>query len=152
MQNITDNMQKYNNYKEQMGRLKKAISSEFYLEAISIEYAIVEDRVTSALRHAGKFNPEKHNTLNKKLNRLKEMQRAKTGKKPLLRNYISDDLLSSIDTWKSERNTLIHALLSQSLHTEDLREEARQGLEIVKTLNSKVSSWNRALDREKLKA
>ena len=57
MQNITDNIQKYNNYKEQMGRLKKAISSEFYLEAISIEYAIVEDRVTSALRHAGKNNP-----------------------------------------------------------------------------------------------
>ena len=151
MQPITDNMQKYNNYKEQMNRLKKAINSEFYLEAISIEYAIVEDRVTSALRHAEKFNPEKHNSLNKKLNRLKEMQRAKTGKKPLLGKYISDDLIASIDAWKSQRNTIIHALLNQSLHTEDLREEALQGLEIVKILNSKVSSWNRALEREKQK-
>ena len=150
MQPITNNMQKYNNYKEQMNRLNKAINSEFYLEAISIEYAIVEDRITSALKHAGKYNPEKHKTLNLKLNRIKEMQRAKTGK-PLLRKYIDDELLSSIDAWKSQRNTLIHALLNQSLHTEDLREEALQGLEIVKTLNSKVSSWNRALEREKQK-
>ncbi len=151
MEQITDNMQKYYNYKEQMCRLKKAINSEFYLEAISIEYAIVEDRITSALKHAEKFNPDKHNTLNKKLNRLKEMQRAKNGK-PLLRKYIAEELLSSIDAWKFQRNTLIHALLNQSLHTEDLRAEALQGLEIVKTLNSKVSSWNRAIEREKQKA
>lgn len=42
-----DNMQKYLNYKEQMGRLKKAIANSFYLEAIFIEYAIIEDRLES---------------------------------------------------------------------------------------------------------
>ncbi len=34
------NIQKYENYREQMGRLKRALNSHFYLEAIFIEYAI----------------------------------------------------------------------------------------------------------------
>lgn len=34
MEQIKDNMQKYANYKTQMGRLKKALSYQFYLEAI----------------------------------------------------------------------------------------------------------------------
>ena len=61
MEQISDNMQKYANYKEQMGRLKKALSQGFYLEAIFIEYAILEDRLESVLRHSGKWNgsPEK---------------------------------------------------------------------------------------------
>ena len=61
MEQYIDNMQKYENYKEQMRRLKKALKEQFYLEAISIEYAIIEDRIESVLRHTGVFNPEKHN-------------------------------------------------------------------------------------------
>jgi hypothetical protein len=33
-----DNMQKYENYKEQHGRLKRAISNGFFLEAIHLWY------------------------------------------------------------------------------------------------------------------
>ena len=35
------NMEKYGNYKEQMGRLKKAMDNHFLLEALFIEYAII---------------------------------------------------------------------------------------------------------------
>ena len=45
--------EKYYNYKEQFERLNKALKNEFYLEAIFIEYAILEDRTESVLRHAG---------------------------------------------------------------------------------------------------
>ena len=38
---------KYLNYKEQMVRLKKAMAAQFYLEAIFIEYAVMEDRLES---------------------------------------------------------------------------------------------------------
>lgn len=58
-----DNHQKYLNYCEQMKRLKKALGSGFYLEAIFIEYAVLEDRLESALRHAGAFNPNKQGTI-----------------------------------------------------------------------------------------
>ena len=139
-----DNMKKHDNYRQQMGRLRRAMNSQFYLEAIFIEYAIIEDRVESVLRHTGVFRPEKHNMLNKKLNRLSELQRNKTG---LARKYFSDELLESIHAWKSDRNTMIHALLKQDIHTEDLKAIAERGQTIVKTLCSKVTSYNRALER-----
>ena len=48
------NMQKYFNYQEQMVRLKKALAAQFYLEAIFIEYAVMEDRLASVLIHSGR--------------------------------------------------------------------------------------------------
>ena len=92
-----DNMQKYANYKEQFGRLKKALSYKFYLEAIFIEYAIIKDRFESVLRHSGKFNPERHNSLNAKLKRIEEMQREKRG---LTRKYFSDEIIEEVSVWK----------------------------------------------------
>ena len=43
-ENQTSNVQKHNNYTEQFKRLKKALGSGFNLEAIFIEYTIIEDR------------------------------------------------------------------------------------------------------------
>ncbi len=138
------NMQKYENYKEQMGRLKKAMNAQFYLEAIFIEQAILEDRIESVLRHSGKFNPEKHNTLDRKLSKLSEMQREKKG---LVRKYISDELREELYDWKKERNIYIHDLMKQSLHTEDLQSFAEKGQTMIKTLGTKVSLYNRYLER-----
>lgn len=53
-----DNQQKYENYRVQSRRLVSALRSGFYLEAVFIEYAIIEDRLESALTHAGAFNPK----------------------------------------------------------------------------------------------
>lgn len=138
-------MEKYGNYKEQMGRLKKAMDNHFLLEALFIEYAIMEDRCESILRHSGVFNPEKHDTINKKLNRIAELAR---NKKALIRKYISDELIEEIKGWKEERNRLIHALMKQSLTSEELEQIAAQGQQIVKTLCSKTTSYKRALERE----
>ena len=139
------NMEKYRNYKEQMGRLKKAMDNHFLLEALFIEYAIMEDRCESLLRHSGVFNPEKHDTINKKLNRIAELAR---NKKSLIRKYISAELIEEIKAWKEERNRLIHALMKQSLTSEELEQIAAQGQRLVKTLCSKTTSYKRALERE----
>ena len=139
------NMQKYGNYKEQTGRLKKAMDNHFLLEALFIEYAIMEDRCESILRHSNAFNPERHKTINGKLNRITELARYK---KSLIRKYISDELIEEIKGWKEERNRLIHALMKQSLTSEELEQIAAQGQQIVKTLCSKTTSYKRALERE----
>ena len=143
--NKITNMEKYGNYKEQMGRLKKAMDNHFLLEALFIEYAIMEDRCESILRHSGVFNPEKHDTINKKLNRIAELVR---NKKSLIRKYILAELIEEIKVWKEERNRLIHALMKQSLTSEELEQIAVQGQQIVKTLCSKTTSYKRALERE----
>lgn len=139
------NMEKYGNYKEQMGRLKKAMDNHFLLEALFIEYAIMEDRCESLLRHSDAFNPEKHDTINKKLNRIAELVR---NKKSLIRKYISAELIEEIKVWKEEHNRLIHTLMKQSLTGQELEQLAAQGQQIVKTLCSKTTSYKRALERE----
>lgn len=138
------NMEKYSNYKEQMGRLKKAMDHHFLLEALFIEYAIMEDRCESLLRHSGVFNPERHDTINKKLNRIADLAR---NKKALIRKYISAELIEDIKTWKEERNRLIHALMKQNLTGEELERIGFQGQELVKVLCSKTTSYKRALER-----
>ncbi len=144
MNTSTDNSVKYLNYKEQMGRLKKAMGYGFYLEAIAIEYAIIEDRMESILRHSNKYNPEKHNTLNKKLNRVSEIQRNKTS---VLRKYLTEEMIADIHTWKNDRNPIVHSLVKLELHTEDLKSIAEKGRDLTKMLCSKVTSYNRALDK-----
>lgn len=147
MEQISNNMQKYANYREQMGRLKKALAYQFYLEAVFIEYAIMEDRLESVLRHSGKWNPKPDqfvsiNTKRKKVAKLAEE------KKGLAHKYFSVELTDSIEKWIADRNQLIHALMKQSLHTEDLSGLAERGQDIVKTLSNKVSLYNRALERQ----
>ena len=137
-----DNMQKYANYKEQFGRLKKALNYKFYLEAIFIEYAIIEDRLESVLRHSNKFNPDKHNSLNSKLRKIKDMQREK---KSLIKKYLTEELIEEISVWKEDRNKLIHALMKQNLHTEDLEKIALEGQQLAKTISNKTKSYNNAL-------
>ncbi len=143
MSETIGHMQKYVNYREQMTRLKRAMNARFYLEAISIEYAIIEDRIESALRHAGVFRPDKHNMLNKKLNKLSAFR----GENGLAKKYFPEELIQEIHSWKNERNPMTHALLNLHLHTEDLKEVAERGESIMKKVNSKVSLYNRALDR-----
>ena len=146
MERIADNMQKYANYKEQMGRLKKALANGFYLEAIFIEYAIMEDRLESVLRHSGKWNPKPDEfwSIDRKLTKVAKLAEEK--RSPAAR-YFPMELTGEIRAWKERRNQLIHALLKQSLHTEDLREHAEEGRLLTKTLCSKVTSYNRYLEK-----
>jgi len=147
MEQIKDNMQKYANYKEQMGRLKKALTQGFYLEAVFIEYAIVEDRLESVLRHSGKwsFKPGEFVTLERKRNKVANMAEEK---KSLAHKYFPAELTDGIEIWKNNRNRIIHALMKQNLHTEDLQALAEEGQELVRTLCGKTTLYNRALSRQ----
>lgn len=143
---MIDNRQKYENYKEQMGRLKKALQYEFYIEAIAIEYAIMEDRLESVLVHEGVFNLKNHGSLIRKLRKVEDL-RCRKGS--LENKYLSEELLTSISDWSKRRNMIIHALLKQELTTEELIEIANDGNQIVKTLTSKVTSIRRKLEAKK---
>lgn len=147
MEQITDNMQKYANYKTQMGRLNKALTNQFYLEAIFIEYAIMEDRLESVLRHSGKWNPKPDAFVSLDSKRKKVAKLAEE-KKSLAHKYFSKELTDSIEAWKNDRNRIIHALMKQNVHTEELREIAERGQNLSKTLCSKTTLYNRALSRQ----
>ena len=138
------NIQKYENYKAQNGRLNRALREHFYLEALFIEYAIIEDRCESILTHAGAFRADKHNTITKKLRRLEWL----TQRDKLAGKYFSKELIDSIFEWKEKRNKFIHTLMKQVFTGEELGEIVMQGQTIAKTLSSKSTSYRRALDRQ----
>ena len=145
-----DNAQKHENYREQFVRLKKALASEFYLEAIFIEYTIIEDRTESTLRHAGKWDAylKKRGryqvTLDSKIAYIQDFAREK---KSIAHKYFSDTLMDEILEWKEERNRLIHALLKQTLTTEEVSEIAHMGERLTKEIRTRATNFSRALER-----
>ena len=151
---IIDNQQKYENYKEQFKRLNRSLSNGFYLEAMFIAYAIIEDRTESILRHGElweaylKKRKGKDPTLNSKITYI---QGQVNGNNKLLHRYFSDDLLEQILQWKEDRNRLIHALLQQSLAHNEVRAIAERGDALVKKLRTQCGKYNRAVDLQKEK-
>ena len=147
--NVTpENMLKYENYKEQMKRLKAAMANRFYLEAIFIEYAILEDRLESALRHSGKWHqkPDQHTSIDRKVRLLMAQAEVESS---LAQKYFQPEMMQEILDWKNRRNPLIHSLMKQQLHTEDLADLANEGLLLVRQVSNKVRLFNRATERMK---
>ena len=149
---LSDNLQKHENYREQFVRLKKALTSKFYLEAIFIEYSIIEDRTESILRHTEKWDAylKKRGryqvTLDSKIAYIQDVAREK---KSIAHRCFSDSLLDEILVWKEERNRLIHALLKQVLTSEEVAKIARAGERLTKELRNKSTNFNRLIERKK---
>lgn len=143
---IAENMLKYENYKEQNGRLKKALDNHFYLEAIFIEYTIIEDRLSSILRYEGNsIKSKNHVSIDKKLSKLDEIAREKKG---LANRYFTPEFIDSIRKWKEKRNPLVHSLMKQNLTSEFLYEIAFEGHNLQKELCRLSQNYKRAVERK----
>ena len=139
--------QKYDIYKAMKVNLKKAVSSGFYYEAIFIEYAIIEDRCTSLLKHAGtKYLDNKGNEwkLSEKLRRLRGNPAFDS---KYVRKRLPLDFLQEIEDWKRNRDQLIHALAKVPYDNDRIKEIALTGQEIVRTLDNKTKSINTFFDK-----
>ena len=145
----TLNVIKYENYKEQFKRLDKAIKNNFYLEAMFIAYAIMEDRTESILSYEGnEINSKDFVSINKKLNKIKKIAERK-GSLPA--KYFSDSMIDEILDWKEKRNNLIHALMKQPLTTEELQATALEGKALARKLANRATSYRRAVERMAVK-
>ena len=150
----TENHLKYENYKEQIKRLNSALAHGFNLEAMFIEYAIMEDRTESILRHADKWDAymKKQNGRDPTINsKVKYIQKLADFNNDLLHKYFSDDLLDRVLTWKDERNRLIHALLKQEFEHNEVSALSNRGKQLVDELRKRAGNYNRAIDRRKVK-
>ena len=147
-----ENQFKYENYREQFKRLKSALNSGFNLEAMFIEYAIMEDRTESILRHTGKWEAYLKSRKGREPSidsKIKYVQKLAENRKDLLHRYFSDEMLTELLSWKEERNRLIHALLEQQLEHNEVRTLAEQGKQLVDELRKRAGNYNRAIDRRK---
>lgn len=149
---MIENRLKYENYKEQFKRLNKALVNRFNLEAMFIEYAIMEDRTESILRHAALWDAYINSRKGRGAtidSKIRYIQKRAENKKDLLHKYFADDLLDLILAWKEDRNRLIHALLKQQFAHNEISELAIRGNELVKTLRSRSGSYNCAAEKAK---
>ena len=137
------NAQKYANYKTQMGRLERAIKEHFLLEALFIEYAIMEDRAESILLHAGRTVGPREGLVQKLKDIAKQLP-----KNELLARYVKPELLDEIEAWSKKRNDYIHSLMKQVFTGGQLEDIVEQGKAVIKTLTAKSTGFKRALERK----
>ena len=129
-----------------MEKLTKAVRNEFYYEAIFIEYAILEDRTESLLRHASykTKNIDGNNiSLYEKINKINLCSKFND---KYIKKHITIDFMNKIDNWRKKRNKLIHDLINCSYKDEHVKIIADEGYEIVKKMNSKTTMVNKFLD------
>ena len=145
MEGQITNQQKHLNYREQNERLIKAIKNQFYLEAIFIEYSIIEDRTESILRYTNRF-PKQSSfvSLDKKISLIEKVSEEKAS---VANQYFDVEFLEKIRDWKNMRNAIIHALMKRNVCTNDLLETALAGRQLVKDLCRISTNYKRKLLR-----
>lgn len=133
---------KHDIYAVQKVKLKRALAGGFFYEAVLIEYAMLEDRTESALRHAGVKTENAKGfplMLNEKLNKIKSNSRFRD---PYIKKRLSDELIEAVREWKRKRDALTHALMKRPPDNDAAEAVAREGADLVKTLENKVRSVN----------
>ncbi|MCR4645195.1 MAG: hypothetical protein K5695_07285 [Oscillospiraceae bacterium] len=141
------NKQKQAAYAERKNQLKKAMNSGFCFEAIFLEYAIMEDRTESVLRHEGSIPLVNKNgnplTLAQKINRIRS---SKPFTEPKIRKRLTLELLDAMDAWRVKRNKLVHVLMKNQSDAPELRLIAEEGRELVRQLDNAVKNVNKQFD------
>lgn len=139
------NIEKYEIYKTLKVQLKKSITSGFYYQAIFIEYAILEDRTNSLLRHA-KLNTENNKgedlSISRKLNKLKS---CKPFTNSIIRKKLPIDFIEEIVSWKKQRDSLIHELAKIKYDDESVSEVALKGKVLIDKYDNTVKRLNKIL-------
>ena len=127
-----------------MDKLNEALKNEFYYEAIFIEYAIIEDRTSSMLKHA-KFSQKTYSeTLDNKLNVIKTSPKFKN---EYVEKHPTKEFIQRIYNWKKHRNDLIHKLAKEPYSNEFVKKVAIEGNEVLKILKSKSKLINDYSDK-----
>lgn len=143
-----NNIEKKEKYANLMSKLKKATDNEYYYEAIFIEYAILEDRTESLLKHAGKRFQESNGNpfkISKKLNKLKSEKEFQTS---YIRKHLTEELIEKIYEWKIERDKLMHNIINLQYKNDEIKILALNGECLVKKFNSKSQLVNKYLDKQ----
>lgn len=130
-------------------KLKIAMDQQFYLEALLLEYSIIEDRLLSILKHLGlKYTESNGNELQigRKISKIIGQIE---NKNPLLKGRLEYDLIDQILVWKKTRNNLVHNSCHRLFNNEEVTSCAEQGKELVRQLSNSAKSIKRASEQRK---
>jgi N12 class adenine-specific DNA methylase len=146
-ESLITNEEKHQVYATLKTKLKIALQQEFYLEALLLEYAIMEDRLTSILRHSGisylQSNGEEIG-IKKKLDKISNAIRSK--RLPIYRK-VQQELIDEIMAWKSTRNDLVHKSCQRMFNNVEVKECAIAGNELVRRLTNASRTVKNAAEK-----
>lgn len=129
-------------YKAMKSNLSKAMKAGFYYQAIFIEYAIIEDRCASVLRHAN-INYLKRSgqeiDLKEKLNKIRDNP---VFVNKQIRSRIPVSLINELNDWREKRNKLIHKLADIPFNYIEIKEIAENGQELARKIDNSVRKVN----------
>lgn len=144
---MESNLLKQFTYAERKVQLKKAMYSEFFFEAIFIEYAIMEDRTESILRHEGGISLTNKQGFPLNLSqKIRKIRSCMPFAEERVRKYLTLELLDSLDEWRVKRNDLVHVLMKNQADTSALRLIAEEGKELVRILENAARQVNKYFD------
>ena len=142
-----DNSKKKEKYAILMGKLKKATDNEYYYEAIFLEYAILEDRMESLLKHANLKYKEKDGKAYKLMKKINKIKSCKEFKDKYIEKHIPNELLDKIIDWKRNRDKLMHNCIELEYENNQIKDVALYGECLIKRLNTKTKLVNKDLDK-----
>ena len=131
-----ENRKKYEMYKIMLGNLNRSIDKGYYLQAVFIEYAMLEDRANSIIRVLmGKqvldALKERNAGLDKKICKIKNFVNNNSND-AWIKKFLNNNLLDSIIAWKDERNKIVHALMEQFSSQDSLQGIAEEGKNLAR--------------------
>ena len=137
---MISNDEKHDIYVRLKVKLKKALSSGFWLEACMIEYAIIEDRTASILYHAGITDKGWEKKLVNKLNSIEHQ----IGKKhPIISKKVSVETINKIREWKDSRNDAVHRACIIRFDEDAFRILAEEGKKLMESISSDAKKVSR---------
>ncbi|WP_024859169.1 hypothetical protein [Ruminococcus albus] len=121
-----------------VGRIDDAIKNEYYVEAMAITYALMEERSYTLLdrlniHYTGK--DKLYHCIDKLKNAINDKKITVTPKKGttdtlidfLATEFISTNLLDNIQNWRDRRNDVIHDLAKQTIDYDTLKQPSEDG-------------------------
>ncbi len=132
------NKEKYETYKVLMKKMDIAKKYGFHFELCMIAYALIEDRTSASLRHAGQKDRDR---LYHKIMALEKLLN-NDGDKTFQRVYEAS-IFNEIDQWRKERNQLVHSMANMAYNTEKLTLIAEKGYDLSKRLSNMVTRYKR---------
>lgn len=113
---------KQSHYESLLKRMAKAHDEEHYFEASWYAYAILEDRLRSALRSSGGDTYANHRPI-RTLGRKMQIIRDRKANDTVLAAMLTDALMDRIYNWKESRNDLMHAMADGSKSLKEVDKE-----------------------------
>ena len=129
------NKVKYDAYTEAFARIKAANDSNFFLEAVAIQEAIISDRLKSHLGHLGRLPKINRSTLSDLVDAWKSESQG-----PNIE--IKINLAELVDQWRVLRNQAVHGLVSTP-SVNDFLKSAEAAAKTGEVLARAVCDWHK---------